>query len=43
MMWLATPGSSELVQETVVAAQEMQAEGLFNVFTNEGPRCAPRW
>ena len=39
MVWLALPGSAELVQDTVLAVEAVQAEGLFNAFTTEGPSC----
>ncbi len=36
-MWITTPDSAELVQDTVVAIEALEAEGLFNPFTNAGP------
>jgi len=36
VVWRAAPGSSGLVQDIVVATEVIHAEGLFNVFTNEG-------
>ena len=37
-VWVAVPGSQDLVQDIVVATQAVQAEGLYNAFTNEGLR-----
>ncbi len=35
-VWLADPTSSELVLEAVIAVEEVEAEGLFSPYTNEG-------
>ena len=35
-MWITTPDSAELAQDTVVAIEALEAEGLFNPFTDEG-------
>ena len=37
MVWMAAPGSQDMAQDTVVSKELVQAEGLFNAFTNEGP------
>ncbi len=37
VMWITVPNSSELVQDTVVAVEEVEAKGLFNPLTDEGP------
>ena len=36
MVWLAAPTSSELVSEAVISVEEVEAEGLFSPYTNEG-------
>lgn len=36
-MWLPAPGGSELVQAAVTAVETVQAEGMFNPYTNAGP------
>ena len=38
MVWLAAPGESRLLQETVVAVEAVRAEGMFNPYTVEGAR-----
>jgi len=43
VVWRTVPGSSDLVQDIVAATEMVLAEGLFNVFTNEGAACPPRW
>ena len=35
-MWITTPDNVELVQDTVVAIEALEAEGLFNPFTDQG-------
>ena len=37
VVWLAPPGGSQLVQDIVTAVETVQAEGMFNPYTNEGP------
>ena len=37
VMWITAPDSAELVQDTVVAVEDVEAEGLFNPLTDEGP------
>ena len=36
MVWRAAPDGPDLVQETVLAKEVLQAQGLVNIFTNEG-------
>ncbi len=36
VLWVTAPGSSALSQDTVVAVEQVEAEGLFNPYTDEG-------
>ncbi len=37
MLWLAARDSRQLVQTPVAAVEDVQAEGKFNPYTDEGP------
>ena len=41
MVWLAAAGRWDLVQEKVVAVEAVEAEGMYNPYTNEGATCLP--
>ena len=41
VLWVAAADGHGLVQDTVVAVEAVQAEGMFNPYTNEGARPAP--
>ena len=36
MLWVTSPDAPTLVQDVVVAVTRVEAEGLFNPYTNEG-------
>ena len=41
VIWLAAPGGLSLVKDTVVAVEAVQAEGMFNPYTDEGASANP--